>query len=138
MIKKAILTFVILAVLVGGFLYLRYFLFPAAVNKDSWQAVFLRNDQVYFGRLRISDEFFVLRQVYYLQTEDEKENKLNPTASGSVDVEIKKKSTKLVKLGNELHGPEDRMFIEKSSVLFWENLKDSSSIVRSIKANEGE
>jgi len=109
------------------------------VKSESWQAVFLRNDQVYFGRLTISDDFYILTNVYYLQTEEEQEeDKLAPVSTTSVNLDRAKKKTKttLVKLGNELHGPENEMFIERGNVLFWENLKDNSGIVNSIKASE--
>ena len=43
------------------------------------------------------------------------------------------KNIELVKLGAELHGPEDAVFIEKSQVLFWENMKDSSKVLEAIK-----
>ena len=39
----------------------------------------------------------------------------------------------LVKLGNEIHGPEDAMYINKSSVMFWENLKSSGQVVKAIQ-----
>ncbi len=103
------------------------------IDGDKWQAVFLENNQVYFGRLTISKNFYVLSDVFYLQTE-KGENELGVVASNAADIEDDNPNAKLVKLGNELHGPEDRMFIEKSRLLFWENLKDASTIVKSIDA----
>ena len=92
--------------------------FPA-VAEAKWQAVFLSNDQVYFGKLKDYDaKYLTLSQVYYLRTAEDLQN----TSS----------TLNLVKLGGELHGPEDIIFIPKSSVLFWENLKDSSRVVQSI------
>jgi hypothetical protein len=38
----------------------------------------------------------------------------------------------LIKLGNEVHGPEDSMVIERSQVLFFENLKNDGKVVDSI------
>ena len=105
------------------------------INKSGWQAVFLDNNQVYFGKLTLSSDFYILSNVFYLQTESgEGEDELSDIASDAVDVEDKKTNAKLVKLGNELHNPEDEMFIEKSKILFWENLKATSTIVRSIEA----
>ena len=105
-------------------------------NPNGWQAVFLENDQVYFGKLSLTADFYVLENVYYLQTEESTVAGLNNTSSDSINTEeVKQTSTRLVKLGNELHGPEDKMFIEKSKVLFWENLKESSNITRSIESN---
>lgn len=106
------------------------------VNEKGWQAVFLENSQVYFGRLAIEEDFYVLKRVYYLQSEENSVDKLGQASTSSVDDSRKENLTKLVKLGKEVHGPEDTMFIEKSKVLFWENLKEESSVVRSIKEYE--
>ncbi len=93
--------------------------FPA-VAEAKWQAVFLSNDQVYFGKLKNYDgKYLTLSEVYYLRTAEDLQN----TSS----------TLNLVKLGGELHGPEDIIFIPKSSVLFWENLKDTSRVVQSIE-----
>jgi hypothetical protein len=42
----------------------------------------------------------------------------------------------LIKLGVEIHGPEDIMYISQNQVLFWENLKSDSRIVNIIKNNK--
>jgi hypothetical protein len=36
----------------------------------------------------------------------------------------------LIKLGGELHGPEDVLHIPVEKILYWENLKDSSAVVQ--------
>lgn len=127
-----IIIFVILLIAVFSYLTIS----NVGSKNNKWQAVFLENNQVYFGKLDITKDFYILTKVYYLQSESErKENKIANPASPSIDEE---KITKLIKLGNELHGPEDQMFIEKSKVLFWENMKDSSNIVKSIEAFEKE
>jgi hypothetical protein len=38
-----------------------------------------------------------------------------------------------VKLGNEIHGPEQEMQISSSQVIFWENLKNDGKVVDAIK-----
>ena len=128
-----IVTILIAAV----FFYFSIFKSPSSsINENGWQAVFLENDQVYFGKLTLTSNFYVLRKVYYLQTEEKDNDQLGNLATKSVDVEINKNkdiTRKLIKLGNELHGPEDAMFIEKSKVLFWENMKNISTIVQSIE-----
>jgi hypothetical protein len=91
------------------------------LSPQQWQAVFLSNNQVYFGKL--SDEnpsYVTLRNVYYLRTASD----LQDTRDGS--------NLNLIKLGGEVHGPEDVMYIPKNSIVFWENLKDTSRIVQSI------
>ena len=75
------------------------------VKKDRYQAVFLTNGQVYFGKI------------------DNSEDKEATAAQNQLT---------LAKLGKELHGPEDVMYIERSQVLFWENLTEKSQVVETI------
>ena len=91
------------------------------VPSAKWQAVFLNNNQVYFGKLQNYDgNYLTLSDVYYLKTVAD----LTQGDSAS--------NLNLIKLGGELHGPEDVIYIPKSSVLFWENMKDTSRVVQSI------
>lgn len=92
------------------------------VEAQKWQAVFLTNNQVYFGKLSSVDANYVsLTHVYYLRTATDLENQNN----GSLN---------LIKLGGEVHGPEDPIYIPKESILFWENMKDSSRVVQTINS----
>jgi hypothetical protein len=38
----------------------------------------------------------------------------------------------LVKLGCELHGPQDQMVINQNQVIFWENLKDDGQVAKAV------
>lgn len=94
------------------------------VNKDKYQAVFLNNGQVYFGNIKaFGAKSLDLRNIYYLQTSGT--DATNTQASGSGNVS-------LVKLGCELHAPYDQMIINSEQVIFWENLQDSSQVVKAI------
>lgn len=86
------------------------------VDQNTYQAVFLTNDQIYFGHLKnISSEFLMLDDVYYV--------KIGESGTGQ-----------LVKLGAiEPHAPQDKMIINKSQVLFWENMRFDSTIVKTIQ-----
>ncbi len=96
------------------------------VPGDKWQAVFLNNRQVYFGKLKNENATYVtLSDVYYLQTATDLDQSQNTSAS-----------LNLVKLGGEVHGPEDTIYIPKSSVLFWENMKDTSRVVKTIMSTK--
>lgn len=84
------------------------------IDKSTYQSVFLSNGQTYFGKItKITDSQITLEDIYYLKTD-------NP-------------NVELVKLGNELHGPQDKMYIERKEVQFWENLKQSSKVSQAIK-----
>ena len=86
------------------------------IDPDAYQAVFLANDQIYFGRLKnINPDYLILSDVYYVKIDD----------SGA---------GQLVKLGAiEPHGPQDKMIINKNRVLFWENLTPDSQVIRTIQ-----
>ncbi len=99
--------------------------FPG-VPAAQWQAVFLTNNQVYFGKLVNYDNAYVtLSDVYYLRTASD----LDQSGGSSLN---------LIKLGGELHGPEDIMYIPKSTVLFWENMKPTSQVVETITSSQSQ
>lgn len=99
--------------------------FPA-IDKNKRQAVFLGNGQVYFGYLReVNREYVKLTDTYYLQVAQQ----LQPSQP--------QQQLSLVKLSNEIHSPEDGMYIPKSQILFWENLKSDSQVVQTIKQDQG-
>jgi hypothetical protein len=85
------------------------------IDRNTYQAVFLTNGATYFGKLQPQgDDWFVLTEVYYLQTTDQG-------------------VPQLVKRGNEAQGPREPMLIAKDQVLFIENMRDDSDIVTLIK-----
>lgn len=121
---------VIVALLVGGFCSWRMMgsngKDEGNINKNEFQAVFLTNGQVYFGKLKnVDNNYLTLTDIYYLQVQQQ----VQPASSTSSNSQVS-----LAKLGNELHGPEDFMYVARDQVLFWENLKDSGKVVQAIDA----
>ena len=100
-------------------------------RSTEYQAVFLTNGQVYFGKLATSGDWMKLTDVYYLQVTGQTDQ-LQQAGDASADTSSPQ-NIQLVKLGSELHGPTDEMFIEKDKILFWENMKDDSKVLQSIK-----
>lgn len=97
-----------------------------ASRSEQFSAVFLTNGQVYFGEIRnISKTEIVLENVYYLQA--------NSAGTQSVAPDALNQSFKLVKLGDELHGPTDELFVNREQVVFYEFLRDDSKVVQSIR-----
>lgn len=95
-------------------------------KEGQYQAVFLTNGQVYFGKLSSAGGKYVsLSEVYYLQQNNQR------VQPGDAETELS-----LIKLGNELHGPEGQMFISREQVLFWENLKADGRVVKAITENK--
>lgn len=101
------------------------------IDDDKYQAVFLTNGQVYFGRLEtFKDDYLRLSDIYYLQAQSADEtDSQNPQQASKNDAT----DVQLIKLGNEVHGPVDEMIISKDQVLFFENLKEDSKVSASIE-----
>ncbi len=113
-----------LAILVGGFLAIKqsFFATKPDPNLSSYSAVFLANGQVYFGNISdVGDKFLTLKNIFYLQ------------AQQSLQSSSQTQPFTLVKLGKELHGPTDEMFVNRQQILFYENLRKDSSVVKSIE-----
>jgi len=92
---------------------------------DVYKAVFLLNNQVYFGKIESeNNNKLVLNNVYYLQVNQQEETTKGKTES--------QPQTSLVKLGEEIHGPENRLEIMNQNVLFIETLRKDSKILEAI------
>lgn len=94
------------------------------LNTKVYQALFLSNGQVYFGRVsEMNKDYVILTDIYYL----------NSTTPPLIALFFGAQSVSLTKLGCEMHGPEDTMVIRRDKIDFWENLKDSGEVVKAIK-----
>lgn len=93
------------------------------VDKSNYQAVFLDNNQIYFGHLKnIDSQYPTLRDVYYVQVSE--------TTSGKKTQQV----NKLVKLGEvEPHKPQNEMILNSQHMLFWENMRPDSPVTRAIE-----
>jgi hypothetical protein len=111
----------------------------SSANKSEYQAVFLTNGQVYFGKVSDLDkEFMTVKDIYYLQVIQQPPLQGSTQQPGQQAPAAAQPQISLVKLGNELHGPIDEMHISKSQILFYEDLKKDGSVVKAIsdyKAN---
>jgi hypothetical protein len=97
------------------------------VNTKQYQAVFLTNSQVYFGKIAdLNNKFFVLNDVFYIENQNSSTSQSSSSATPT--------SYTLRRLGDtELHGPQNQMVINRDQISFWENLKDSGKVVTKIK-----
>lgn len=100
----------------------------SAVKGKQLQAVFLTNGQVYFGKVSHVDSSYVkLTNIYYLQVTNGQQQAVQPKDQNQ------QPQVSLAKLGGELHGPEDVMYISRQQVLFWENLKEDGKVAKAVK-----
>lgn len=107
----------------------------AHIDGNKLQAVFFTNGQVYFGKLeKLNGDYFKLTDIFYLQAQSaaaDSENPQETSTQQSPDVQ-------LVKLGSEIHGPDDEMIINKDQLLFFENLKKDGKVTDSINKYKSE
>lgn len=122
-----LLIVVVVVALIGYYLWQNGFNF---YGKRDYQAIFLSNGQVYFGKASgFQSSFINLRDVYYLQVQQV----LQPVQGQRDPQPVQQIS--LAKLGiAELHKPKDLMRINKDHVLFIEDLDEDSQVVTAIRS----
>lgn len=126
---------VVAALVAGAWLFMNGRSGAAAIDKDAYQAVFLTNGQVYFGDLESAgDDYLTMKNIYYLQVQQD----LQPGEGNQKPSDKNQNNVQLVKLGNELHGPQDEMQISSKQVLFWENLKNDGKVAKAMKEYKAE
>lgn len=91
-------------------------------SASGYFAIFLDNEQVYFGKIGSADGTFVnVTDVYYFG--------FPGVGEGQADGDVA-----LIKLGSEVHAPTDEMKINRNHILYVEELRDDSRVVAAIKA----
>jgi hypothetical protein len=92
------------------------------ISSSKYQAVFLNNGQVYFGKiLNLNSQYVRMSGIYYLTQGTTTDGKTSSSYS-------------LVKLGcQQIHDPTDQMVINRSQVTFWENIESSGKVATSIQ-----
>lgn len=96
-------------------------------SADKYQAVFLTNGQVYFGKLSDNGGNYVkLNDIYYLQAQDQVQPKEN-------EADNQESNLTLIKLGKELHAPADEMNISRQQMLFWEDIEADGKVMKAIE-----
>jgi len=113
-----------------------------AVGKTDYQAVFLTNGQVYFGKVRnLNSQYALLEDVYYVilqrpaaqpvAPEGVEEGEVTPESAPS-----QAPSFTLRKLGGEIHAPEDRMLINRDHILMVEDLQGEGKLIQAIEQSQ--
>jgi len=131
--KKLVAISIAVIILAAAIVLAALMVYRSSVNSlidtSKYQAVFLTNGQSYFGKLQpAGGSYMELTDIFYLQTkptDSTAPQQATPDTSAQVQ---------LVKLGDEIHGPSDQMIIDKSQILFFENLKSDGKVAQSIAA----
>lgn len=115
--KKRFISVIFLAVLILVILFVGFKNEGRGIDKDTYQAVFFANDQLYFGKLsEVSGQYLKLSDIYFLR-------------DNGKDAKV---PISLFKYGEEIHQPQDTMYINRDQVLLWQNLRPDGKVVQLI------
>lgn len=93
------------------------------IDSKKYQIVYLNNGQMYFGKLQnVDGAYLYMTSPYTTQATSSHESADDQT------------QTTIIKVSNQLYGPEDSIAIRASEVSFWQNLRDDSKVSQAIKA----
>jgi len=127
-----IILVVVVIAAVGWFVWSGSKNSATGIDNSKYQAVFMSNGQIYFGKLSdFNDASFKITNIYYpqAQTTDETDTK-------KTDVQSSQSNIQLFRVTDGVHGPEDQMIITKSQILYYENLKSDSKVTQLIEQNQ--
>lgn len=118
----------LIAVIIIGFLLaialLNLFNGPSP-DGNRYQAVFLTNGRVFFGKLKSTHgQYVTLDNAYY--------SKDQTTPANATADQRAATSTALIQVGKEVYGPENSMQIRADQILFWQDLKSDSKVAQAI------
>lgn len=117
-IIAGIVALVVLAAAAGYYFVLR----PGLMVSQGYQAVFLTNGQVYFGKLQsINGTYVKMSNVYYIQG---KATGSDPQATANAN------AVELIKLTSAVHGPKDEIVFNNNQISFFENLDDNGQAAK--------
>ncbi len=112
-----------LVVVIGAVLALTY-LVPKGerVDTSGYQVLYVASGQVYFGKLQnTSGDYMVMDQAY--TTQEQVSSQDNVAAQ-----------TSIIKVSQQVYGPQDTISIKSDQVVFWQNLRDDSKVVQAIES----
>lgn len=99
---------------------------PSYIETSKYQVVCLQSGECYFGKISsVTSDTVQIKNVFYVQ---------KTTGTSTTDSTSSDNNLQLIKLGNEVHGPEDMMAINRSQVLYIENLKSDGKVTQTINS----
>ncbi len=127
LIRRGIGAAIVVAVIALGAFTVVQFVAGQKPADDRYQAVFLDNGQVFFGKLKnTGGRYLTLEKAFYTQKADIPDT-ATPEQQTATDNNVK-----LIKVGDEVYGPENVMQIRSEQVLFWQDLKSDSKVAKAI------
>ena len=114
--------------------YVLLYYVPIFNRAEGYQAVFMTNGQVYFGRIaRETSRDIYMSDVYYIQVQDQEQP---ATTEGGEPTRISVPT--LLKRGGELHGPDGQLRLNRDHVIAIEHVGDQSQVMIQIRQLESQ
>jgi len=105
------------------------------INSSEYQAVFTTNGQVYLGKLSpYNGTYLRLTNAFIVVSPTTGQSGSDATKTDSTDA-LNQTDTQLVKITSGILEPQDEMFVARSQVLFYENLKPDGKAAKLIQQN---
>lgn len=125
--NRTSIILIIIAIAIVAFIII-YFAFLKDVLNKTYDAVFLDNNEVYFGKISSQGGNYIkLKDVYYLRV-------TYTTKTDDKGQQYQEPNYQIVKMGTEMHGPKDIMDITREHVLFLQPLAKDSQVLAVIDA----
>lgn len=116
---------VLLGVLLGWGVWTLVVLSGQTINAAGYQMVYLSNGQVIFGKLQnTSGAYLVVREPYTLQTATTTTEKDNATS--------------ILKMTDQVYGPDDSIAVRSDNVISWQNLRSDSKVTQAIEKRKNQ
>lgn len=127
--RKWVLPAVVAAVLLlGGLTAWKFLGGTTQPRNDRYQAVFLDDDKVFFGKLKNTGGTYLrLEQAYSTRQTD------LPADATEEQKRATANNISLVKVGDLVYGPENVIMLRADKVKFWQDLKTDSKVTKAIE-----
>ena len=120
----------VLAIIALGFLWKSGVFAQQRIDGSKYQVVYLTNGQAYFGKLQnTTGDYLYVMMPYTAQS-------VTPNTAGGNENSGTETTTTLLRVKDQVYGPEDSIAIRASQVAFWQNLRDDSKVAQAIKAKQ--
>lgn len=125
LLSKGKIIAILVVVIVGGLLA-SYFLFFKDKMNTKYKAIFLDNNDIYFGKVDYKNDNYVkIKDVYSLRvsqvTKKDKDGK-----------DVQEPYFQIIKMGSEIHGPKNEMEITREHILYIQELEKTSQVLSTI------
>ena len=97
------------------------------IQTGGYQMVYLTNGQAIFGKLQnTSGSYLVIKEPFTLQ------------AAAGASEEDSANATSILKMTDQVYGPEDSISVRSDNVISWQNLRPDSKVTQAIEKRQNQ